>query len=246
MPEETTDNPVLIKGSSERRAVIERVAMLRREERKGFYHAARGKQSYDKYLEGYLGSLDYVRELGSTNLVLDIGAGITRAAYEISTSSEGKDLNFEATTLTFLPKINEYLGKEKVHITPAEILRGVEDSSVGLALAVYSITYSVNPDAAIDSINRVLVPGGILKGVFRDSKDEDATLSRLAKPINPFEQRLRSLGYDIAIGNDDGILLAKKPGGNVVRTAEEILEADRRNSKSVFLNKRRALTIPKS
>ncbi len=227
-------NPLAIKGSLERQEIAKQLATLRVHERADRYTMDRNASEYYSILDGYIQSLFYVKQLGSSKVVLDIGAGTTKAISEISESPEGKglELEFRATVLTYTPAIEENLGLVNTHITPAETLSGIDDNSVGLALAVYSITYSVRPDATIDRINDILVPGGILKGTFFSEKEKGVNAS-IASRITPFQRRLRELNYDIALGPNE-VILAKKPGGHLAVSAQDLLEADRHERTSFF------------
>ncbi len=217
-------NPLLVRGSQERQALALQLTTVRRHEVRKVYETNRKPIDYDALLGGYGRSLEYVRQLDGTNLVLDIGAGTTGAISGISKMPGGRGLDFRATALVYTPEIGEYLGRERTHITPAEILRGIDNNSVGLALAVYSITYAINPAAAINRIDEVLAPGGILKGVFRYNNKGTITLA-LSTPRKPFEERLKELNYDVAF-DEEGIMLAKKPGGNIAINAQDLLIAD--------------------
>ena len=152
-----------IKDSVERNAIASQLLAIRKFERKikpdSDYEDNRTGAEYVHALRGLTKSLDYVRRLGSTNLVLDIGAGSTRGIAEIARSPEASELDFRATVLRYRPEIEEYLGLDRTSVTSAEVLRGIEDTSVGLAISVYSVTYSAIPSAGVKRIDEILVPG---------------------------------------------------------------------------------------
>lgn len=193
------------------------------------YEMNRTPEQYAKCLDGYLSSLQYARELNSSNIVLDIGAGTTNAIAQIAQSEEAYGLEFEATVIRYDSSITDNLGfknksgKKITHVTPVEALRGVRDKSVALALSVYSVTYSSDPTRAVDGIDRVLADGGIFKGVFNPISGL-ARIDIYSFDHIPFMERFKILGYDVA--NCGEILLAKKPGGNIGIRAFHLLGSD--------------------
>jgi SAM-dependent methyltransferase len=187
----------------------------------------RSRKEYFQFLGGLTGTLDYVKRT-SSNLVIDIGAGTTRGVSEIAQSDEGQGLDFRATVMQDDTNIANYLGTDKTILTSVEKLEGIADQSVGLAIGLNSIAYSTEPKKAVESIDRVLIPGGVLKATFQDPEREHALVPM--KPADDIEAALLAKGYDTAkIKNPDQntavyILLALKKGATV--TAEELLHAD--------------------
>lgn len=178
-----------------------------------------GLQHFLKYVS------DHQTELG-TNLVLDIGAGLTKATAGIASSELARGLQLRGTVLRRFPEIDKHLGNENVLRTPVEILRGVKDSSVAAVLSVNGLAWSAAPQQAIRRIDQVLVPGGIIKATFLHPELENGKI--LMHTHSAFTQELQNLGYDIAIASDKDkqveIVVAVKSGG--YSTAEEILRAD--------------------
>ncbi len=80
-------------------------------------------------------------------------------------------------------------------------------------------------------IDRILVPGGVLKASFQphDFYDEKYKFST----HDEFSKILRSLGYDISIVENEGgrveVLLAVKPGGTIYYSAKKLMEEDKRD-----------------
>lgn len=222
-------NPLQIKGSDERAAIARQLVAVRTYERNlnphDLYKDNRARGNYAILLEGLTSSLDYVKRLGSTNLVLDIGAGTTRAISQLSQLPDAQGLDFMATVLRYRPEIDTNLGRERTLATPAEKLRGIGDNSVGLALSVFSVTYSVNPEAVVDSIDRILVKGGIFKGRFNDDEKLAGRINLASLPYREFLKRFRARRYNIAISRS-GVILAKKPGRLFRDSAQKILERD--------------------
>ncbi|MBM3261092.1 class I SAM-dependent methyltransferase [Candidatus Kaiserbacteria bacterium] len=227
-------------GSREERdQVAAKVRRLRAGERgavsdqEPFYTINRDKEKYLEKLLGYVAFLDYVKTLSST-VVLDVGAGTTRAISEIAKSKAGAGLDFKATVLNRNPAIEENLGFENVHVTSVETLRGIADQSIGGIIAVFSLPYVVSPALAVTSIDRVLVPGGVIKAWLpsEDSTDrkrvEKGTTYRSYKE---FETEFKKLGYDCEYLERDGleleVFLAIKPGGKLGGpSARELVSMD--------------------
>jgi len=191
----------------------------------------------ERTLVGYIGNLrglkhllEYLRQQTSnlkSNTILDVGAGLTIAISELERLPLGKGFNFLATVLKGHPEIEVHLGMERVHITSVERLRGVRNKSIACVLGVFSIAYSASPRLAIQQIDRVLVPGGILKASFQHS--EFVEEEHKIRTHHEFTSTLKELGYDVAIieNTDDEaeIVLAIKPGLNGI-SAKELINQD--------------------
>src|SRR3989344_1408929 len=113
------------------------------------YNIDRSGFQYVKVRAGVKELFAYIKTLPSKT-VLDIGAGTTHGITDISHSSFGTDIDFEATVLSSVPQIEEHLGREKTHITSAEVLRGIPGNSIGCVLSVFSLTYSHAPELVIE------------------------------------------------------------------------------------------------
>lgn len=208
--------------SEERREVAKQVHTARLVEENNNYSINRSSSDYYMCLGGIDATLGYIKNL-LHKTVLDIGAGTTKAIseFEARFRRENPDLNFVATALRYHPDFDRYLGRDKVKLTPVEILRGFKPESVSFILAVFSITYCQFPSIAIDRINEVLEPGGVIKARFGNF----TYISGLTmKSPKVFADRLRRLDYDVALNEEDKVLLAVKPPfekGTAVRLLKE-------------------------
>jgi SAM-dependent methyltransferase len=182
-----------------------------------FYERGRSLSKYKEELRGINSSLTYANDLAEKDLghvVLDIGAGTTRAVSEIRDSYKGifPKLTFQSTTLVADKKIAEYIGLENNHITSGESLRGIEDNSVALAISVYSLTYSKSPQMVAESLNRVLCPGGIAKIAFLYGGSKFARVSS----IKSFRKEFLRVGLEVcSFQEDSGILVVRKTNNNL-------------------------------
>jgi len=205
------------KGSKERIAAARQLRNARAREREQFaYTVDRTGADYIQELGGVRHLFSYVKTLGNPK-VLDIGAGTTRGVSELAQSALSEGLDFEATVLRNRLGVKENLGEEQTHITSAETLRGIPDLSVACVIAVYSTSYSDAPNLVIESIDRVLVPGGAVK------------MGGYEKIFNQFIHLLQARGYDVDDREKWGefrVLLAIKPGGASTVTAAELIKAD--------------------
>lgn len=184
----------------------------------------RGRE-YVRCLQGLEASLSYIKELRS-NLVLDIGTGTSEGIADIANSDLGQGLQFKGTSVTPQPDFKNYLGKDRVIITPAESLRGVENNSVGGALALHSLTYSAEPQYVVTRLDQVLVDGGLVKLLAYHDEVNQGRLGE--KTIKPFLNVFKDFGYDVAIS--DNILLAIKPSSsnsNSAASANDLIDQDR-------------------
>jgi SAM-dependent methyltransferase len=186
-----------------------------------------------------IGGLKYVFEYLKTlpsNIVLDIGTGTGKAASEMSRSRSAQGLDVHATSLRNDPELQKnFPDKTKLHITSVETLRGIERSSVGTVLAMCSIAYANYPKLAIQKIDEVLVPGGVLKANFSPGSGH-AYGDVIFKSSDVFVETLHSLGYDVDVSTnniylkkDDHyakgkalVVLAIKPGNPNAPTAKEL------------------------
>jgi ubiquinone/menaquinone biosynthesis C-methylase UbiE len=179
--------------------------------------------------EGLANFLDYLRNLRLGGLVLDVGAGTTRAVAQLSDSYLGRDLTFGATILTRMKEISENLGFERTIETEVEKLRGVNDKSVTGVISFSALAYSAAPQLAVRSIDRVLIPGGAVKANFKfPPSSEEHSARRFSKTHDEFSDTFLKLGYDIALGEAFQFvtMVAIKPGGQKSISAKELLNSD--------------------
>lgn len=218
------DSGKVPKDDPHRDLIARQIWRARSAERGGEYRTGRPGFAYIDELDGIQNLFAYVKKL-PVKKVIDVGAGTTSGIAEISKSTMAEGLDFGATVLRMRPEIEENLGTKRTHVTSVEALRGIPDGSVACVIAVYSIAYSAAPEIAVRSVDRVLVPGGVFKGVFgtkfsrsRYGLAEDAY----------FRGQLQDLRYDIAVRRREtsNILLAIKPGGSIPVSAKELLELD--------------------
>lgn len=150
-----------------------------REEMKGFaayYKEAvrdRGAIQYLELLGGIEKFFQYVKKLPK-NKVIDLGAGTARAVGEFSRSEISKDIQFLATDVIRHKELTDNIDTEMFKKTPAEVLKGVEDESVGgLVSVIGAASYSESIPLLADTIDRVLVPGGVFKATLLGWKEKD-------------------------------------------------------------------------
>lgn len=197
------------------------------------WHQNRSGRQYTEELCGIAHDLEYVRRELSCNTVLDIGTGTSRGIAQIKKSHYGHNLKFLATSLNLSPEFSANLGKEAISLTTAEVLRGFKEESVGMIIAIHSLSYCVRPDLVINRLNEVLVPGGIIKASFK-GRDARSPRGIQEHESTEFVDHLRQLWYDVAtasykLGDHEKtqLLLAIKPSlaGNSI-SAEELLGRD--------------------
>lgn len=210
--------------NADRLAVAEQIRTAREMEKLFLSSYKRKDESmYETYRTGdqyiaYLGGLEhlfkYVRTLPSQK-VLDIGAGKGKALPFLAKSRIGEGLIFEGTALLSSSKTDA-----KLYLTSAEVLRGVASNSYGAVLALISLSYVKTPEFAAEQIDRVLVPGGIIKFTF--PLEDIHHKNRAGEVVNQaagqkYAELFRKRGYDVAtIGMDDTarLVVGIKPGGD--------------------------------
>ncbi len=188
-------------------------------ERWDAFHLSSDLAEYQKRFQGIEGFLHYVRLYPSSKTVLDLGAGDGNAINELASHELGRGLQPLATGL--LRETNQHLEGVPYVETPAETLNGIADQSIGGILANYSITYSNEPERVVDSVDRVLVPGGLIKSTFHEM------LRYGMLPVSHtynFAPLFEAKGYDVATQHN--ILYAKKPGLETRFSIQQLLKLD--------------------
>lgn len=228
------------KNTPERLMLAQRLRGLRAAERLGRYLTTRDMFAYEEVLGGFTHLLKYAKSLTESNRILDIGAGSTIATNEIARSILGKDLDFYATGLSPHPLAKQNLGSERIHIASAERLRRIPDDSIACIIGIFSVTYTWFPEAVVEEVDRILVPGGAFKSNFLAGRDSrDTSLGAIPKyyPFSldlnshhPFSKRFKQLGYAVAVKKDfrgSDILLVVKGGANQESSiATELIKED--------------------
>lgn len=209
-------------SDQEAKVIADQLRRVLAVEKTAGYNTERGATDYISALRGVRHTFGNVLNL-DTRTILDIGTGSGKAVFQLARKEAFRYFDFKATGLTVPPKIDEYIGADNFTLTAAEVLRGIPDNSVGAAISVFSVTYSAAPARVADSIDRVLVEGGVFKAALRPSrkrfrqgqikgmtilKDMDAVNGRTYKEL--FDEK----GYDTYLGcsKDRDILVAIKPG----------------------------------
>jgi len=154
---------------------------------------------------------NFLRHFSRPN-VLDIGAGNTQAAFELSQSDMGKGLEFYATSLTPHSDSGNTLNQNRTIITPAETLAGIQDEGFGGALSCYGVAYSEAPKLVAQSLDRILKSDGIFKGVFPAEDSMVGTL-KMHSP-EKLKQELSKLNFGVF--SVAGFLTAIKGGGDAL------------------------------
>ena len=218
------------KGSDERNAAAKKITELRKLERDTetpLYTNTRGGAWYIEDFKGVQHLFDYVRTLPS-RIVVDVGAGVLNGVSDLANSRFGKSLTFEATILARPKNMKNPPDKVRIHRTSVETLRGIKDASVGCIIGDSSIAYS-EPSLAVQSIDRVLVPGGVLKATFAKKGSKSKAVEMGMKESGVFAEKLRALHYVVKEEPElygRSIILAIKPGGDGAITAEELFRKD--------------------
>lgn len=217
----------LLENNLWRKRLANDVPWMRSRERENKLVVYRTGEEYVKVLYGLRYLLDYVRnnsDRTESRLVLDLGAGITKGISQIAKSSLGLDIDFQATVLRRNPRIGEHLGFDKIHVTPFERLRGVKPNSVAAVISVFGLGYATSPEQAVERIDEVLCPSGVIKSNFQDEKYAVVKF----REHQHFTEIWKQLGYDIATMNnpeeESVIVVAVKPP--VIIPAKTILESD--------------------
>ena len=98
------------KSSELRSTIAEQILHARKNDRAHEYVTDRTLSEYQRVLHGVSNFIDYILknkdQLGS-NIVLDVGAGATRAASQLRSTYADKSLVVKATVLTNTPSIEK-------------------------------------------------------------------------------------------------------------------------------------------
>lgn len=205
------------------------------------YRMNRGVYEYVDRCHGLRAYFDYLKTLDRSNMVIDVGAGTTRAAYQLSTDPMTFGLDIWAAILKRQQAILYHHPSDKILETSVEYLEGVEDESVAGILAVASIGYSVAPEHAMRRVNEVLVAGGVLKATFNHRNVNALRFQRHDR----FSHELRQLGYDVHIedfGDLWDVMVALKPGYDLSCRAKDLLLKDAQTTEEQKKNTKHYLT----
>lgn len=218
MKEASQISSVSLLSLSERRHIAGEIFYARDKEKSALrtYNVFRGAAEYVRNLCGLQAFFDNVPE---GRPILDVGAGRGYAAEEFADVAFSHERRFIGTALRFNRSLVNAFGEGNFHITSAEVLRGVEDESIGGILGVYSApAYSVNHAQVARRFNEVLVPGGIIK----------VSLFLTSPSRTNFMHELNDLGYDVMAQRVDKriIVVAIKPGGEKKISALQLLTKD--------------------
>lgn len=226
--------PNLPVDTEDRTDILRQLRNIVRLDRGHFYPDRRHENEYIRTLYGIEGTFSYLNALGTSNKIVDVGAGFGEAILGI-TREYGGNLEVYGTNLTYNPNLTENLGKGRASVTPAEFMKGFEDESIAGIIAVNSIAYSVAPKLVIQRLDQILVPGGVIKATFRNPKRSDMEEYGF-QTHNAFTKYLKELGYDVALFRDC-VVLAIKPGGELNVKARTLLEEDLESYKRSGLDK---------
>lgn len=217
-----SESPIseLSKKDPLRNAVAKQLQKARNIGKESLYPTDRDSIGYAEQLSGVKHLFDYVRDLGTNNFILDIGAGEALGINELSQSSLGKGLRFEATALRINPRTADNKGDVKIHAVPVETLHGISDRSVG----------------------------GIIKATFdTDGKDilGVKTYTEFRQALQKLGYDIAIDRSNLITGSHD-ILLAIKSGGKREISAAELLQADKESASQqmeLLTKEKKATTI---
>lgn len=185
---------------------------------------SRDASMYTSHLKGLRAFFTYVGKL-PTRTVLAVGEGTTRAISEIDQTDwvQGNNITIEPTVLSYHPIIRRFWQKA-LHVTSVESLRGVKDNSIAGVLGCHSIRYSNYPQEVVDSLRRVLIPGGI--GKFSIKEDLLPAYEKALKDDFEVSKLTYTFGQEQSQKTPIIILLIKKLGGTDPTSTEDLLQQD--------------------
>ncbi len=204
------------------------VKARKQDEIQGYAHR-RDMGEYQVVLGGLANYFDYIKQnkdrLGSS-LVIDVGAGKGVAVRTMKMNPMTEGLSIGATVLKVTNEVRENVGEDLLYATPVEKLRGINDNSVAGIISVYGMAYSQVPSEAVASVDRVLVPGGVVKAVFNHKRIESSTNLNQLTPED-FAREFYKRNYDVIIPEyqmSKVLLALKRPAFS---TALELFEKDK-------------------
>lgn len=177
-------------------------------------------ESYLKSSRGLAMVFNYVERIGLPKKVLDIGTGDGNALKELAEARQ--DFSYIGTVLSASEQKNLVPENMEIKEATAETLLPIEDESIGAILSFQAIGFSAHPEAVAESMDRVLMPGGIIKASFRKKhgsygKEWNRKYDEWGyNSHDQFTFELHQRGYDIAILETEGddVILAIKPDRN--------------------------------
>ncbi len=181
---------------------------------------------------------EYIKKL-SSNKILDIGTGNGNAISEISQMPISQGFDIEVTAIRNSNELMGNIDKDRRHITNIERLRGFDGKKFSCILGCNSIGYSTNPKLAIQKLDEILIPGGVIKATFSPSNASEIESYKGISFNKPqkFIDELKRIGYDVAyidlffFTTEDqrlvnSTVLAIKPGNFDSPSANLLLKTD--------------------
>ena len=202
------------------------------------YNTIRNLREYFIRLHGFQNLFSYIKSLPCKK-VLDIGTGEGIAIAELSKLSMTEGLDFELTALKNVPNLRKNFSKEKIHITGVETLRGIAPLSVACILAVNSVAYSSDPGLAVQQMDEVLIPGGVVKASFyiKSNAPKRYASNLFFQGPRDFMYAFKRLGYDVESDlfgeGDTQVVVAVKPGNHNALSAFKLLYNENLNFKEI-------------
>jgi hypothetical protein len=231
-------------SSDDRVEIAHQISKARRNEvgeRKGkeFYGIDRTGKEFLCRIGGLEHLFKYARSLNS-NVILDIGTGTGKASRAISRMAIASGFDYHVSALRNTPELLKRFPKDKIHITGAETLRGIQNNSTGVILGLNSLGYSVRPRIVAQRLNEVLVAGGVIKGTFNTIGGFSKYGESEIRDPQTMGKYLSEMGYDVSFKDfgfyvvgvenvgpflSNAILVAIKPGKDHI-SAEKMLYDD--------------------
>jgi hypothetical protein len=212
LPNNTTNRTIILEQ-------LKNIAKI--DKQRQFYRDNRHHDEYIRDLYGIDATLKYIESL-SSHRVVDVGAGFGVAISAIA--QKHPKLDFYATNLTVNPQLITNLSKDKVTITPAEVMKGFKPKSIAGIIAVASIAYSVSPELIVQKFNEILVPGGVIKATFRNP--QLSAMKEFGFQTNEtFAKYFKEVGFDVQL-IEKRILIAIKPENTPKITAKKLAKED--------------------
>lgn len=199
---------------------------VRRRDRKSWDENPRDIIAYLEKFEGLSELFAYVRDNTESRSIVDIGAGRRAVGVnQLAANELGQGLSFSATGV--VGPDEGYKGVPFL-VASGENLEGIPDASVGGVLGMYSITYTYAPETVVREIDRILVPGGVVKTrlIRRDEISRGHVGLYIATPDH-YLPHLKSRGFDCALNDEGNIILAIKSGNRSGADAAELLRRDK-------------------
>lgn len=173
------------------------IASAIRCEQDGLMETGRDGDAYLRTLSGLDATIAYLQSRGLPRRVLDVGTGTGLGINDLTGTVFADGWDIHATGLLRKNLIPDLSPRIKFHVTAGEFLKGIPDASTSCTLALNSVAYSQTPELVVANLDRVTVPGGVVKATFVSPWKK--TSASIWNTHHVFSRMMSRQGFGVAV-----------------------------------------------